>query len=151
MIVFSWLGTLMKTSRIISVNSRYLLDNDREHRTIFRRVLVVVRVQLEQYLDKYNLLYGLWIRHQALQTLSCQYQSLRFVISIHNPGIIVFRQLGTLIEVSRIICRNNKYLSDGNQKLKVMTREVLIVARVWLKKNQNKYNKSYSVMIRYQT
>ena len=151
MIVFSQLGTLMEISRIISVNSRYLFNNDREHRTIFRRVLVVVRVRLEQYLDEYNLLYKLQIRHQALQTLICQYQSLGFVVSIHNLGIIVFRQLGTLIEVSRIICRNNKYLSDSNQKLKVMTREVLIVARVWLKKNQSKYNKSYSVMIRYQT
>ena len=50
-----------------------------------------------------------------------------------------------LIEISRIICGSNRYSSNDNQGLEVITIEVFAVVRGWLTKNQGKYNKLHSV------
>ena len=59
----------METSRIIFRNSKYSFNSDKEHRTMFRKVLTIVGVELEWYLDKYNKLCSFEIRHWTLQTL----------------------------------------------------------------------------------
>ena len=56
-----------------------------------------------------------------------------------------------LIEVFRIICRSNKYLSNGNQELEVTTMEIFVVIGDWLMKDQNEYNKLCDSMSGYQT
>ena len=56
-----------------------------------------------------------------------------------------------LIEASRIICRSNKYLSNGNQELEVTTMEMFVVIGDWLMKDQNEYNKFCNAMSGYQT
>ena len=68
-----------------------------------------------------------------------------------NPGMIVFRWLDTLIEVSKIMCGSNRYLSDSSQRLEIITMEVLAVIRDLLIKDQGRYDKPYSVMSRHQT
>jgi len=43
-----------------------------------------------------------------------------------KPGIIASKWLGTLIEISRIISVNSRYLSDSNWEHEMILRNVLV-------------------------
>ena len=54
-----------------------------------------------------------------------------------------------LIEVSRIMCRSDKYLSNSNQELEITTMEMFVVIGDWFIKDQDEYNKLCSAMSGY--